>query len=65
MMVDIKPENKGVDWRPPDREESKSKGADPVEDTLKDYDFQALHDRIMTALELKTKMPMKGKAKVQ
>lgn len=47
-MVDIKPRNTEVEWRPPDAEEQ-----DPVEQILKGYDFQALHDRIMLALEIK------------
>lgn len=47
-MVDTKPRNAEVEWRPPDVEEN-----DPIEEILKGYDFQALHDRIMLALEIK------------
>lgn len=47
-MVDIKPRKSEVEWRPPDVEDN-----DPIEDILKGYDFQALHDRIMLALEIK------------
>lgn len=47
-MVDIKPRKSEVEWRPPDVEDK-----DPIEDILKAYDFQALHDRIMLALEIK------------
>lgn len=47
-MVDIKPRKSEVEWRPPDTEAN-----DPIEDILQNYDFEALHDRIMLALEIK------------
>lgn len=65
MMIDVKPGSKEVEWRPPDAEDALDGTKDPVEAILKDYDFKALHDRIMLALEVKTQTPMKGKSKLQ
>lgn len=54
--------SKEPDWRPPDLEKESTANSDPtVEDLLKNYDFQALHDRIMMAIEIQTKIPTKDK----
>lgn len=60
-MVDIKPGKAEIEWRPPDSNEAQ----DPVDEILKDYDFAALHDRIMLALEIKTEVVAKGTTKIQ
>lgn len=52
-MVDINPDLKEVEWRPPETKEA----LDPVEEQLRDYDFEALHDRIMLAIERKSQVP--------
>lgn len=56
-MVDSKPNKAELEWRPPEPDAA----PDPVDELLKNYDFTALHDRIMSALDIKPDSPVARK----